>query len=72
MYTGLPMAFMLISSLVALLSKLRDFWRADYHLLLAAGTVLLLLAVGIIVEGVRAFMRRDRYSDDLVVFAVQP
>lgn len=72
LYTGLPMAFMLTSSLVALLSKLRDFWKADYYLLLAAGTVLLLLAVGIIIEGVRAFMRRDRYADDLVVFAVKP
>ncbi len=70
-YTGLPMAFMLISTFVALIEKLWDFWKDRYYLLLITGTGLLLLAIGIIVEGVKAFLRRERHADDLITFAAE-
>ena len=68
-YTALPMLFMLVSTLTAMISKLKGFYDRDQYLLLAVGGALLAIAAGIIIEGFRAFARRDRYGDDLIVFA---
>ena len=72
LYTGLPMMFMLVSTFAALLRKLSDFWKKDQTLLLVVGCVLLLLAVGIIIEGVRSFLRRERQTDDAITFIDEP
>ncbi len=69
LFTGLPMVFMLISTFTALVKNLIDFWRDDRYLLLVVGTVLLLVALGIVVEGLRAFRRRERHTDDVITFA---
>ena len=71
-YTGLPMVFMLVSTFAALLRKLSDFWRKDQTLLLVVGCVLLFLAIGIIIEGVRSFLRGERHTDDAITFIDEP
>jgi len=68
-FTGLPMVFMLVSTTVALLSKLWEFYKLEQGLLLLVGSVLLLLAAGIVVEGVRAFLGGQHYEDDQIVLA---
>ncbi len=67
-YTGLPMAFMLISTFTAIFEKLKGFWKNDQHLLFAVGSVLLLIGLGIIIEGIRAFRRNDRHATDNITF----
>ncbi len=67
-YTALPMVFMLVSTLTAMVEKLKVFKEKEQHLLLVVGLALFLIAVGIIIEGIRAFARRDRYDDDAIVF----
>ena len=57
--TGLPMFFMLASTLVAMASNLRDFWRRSDVPLLVVGGVLLVLALWLCIEGVAA-AHRDR------------
>ena len=69
LYTALPMLFMLVSTLTAMISKLKGFYDRDQYLLLTVGGALLAIAAGIIIEGCRAFARRDRCSDDLIAFA---
>ena len=68
-YTALPMVFMLVSTLTAMVEKLRGFKENEQYLLLTVGVALFLIAVGIIIEGVRAFARRERYDDDAITFA---
>lgn len=55
LYTGIPMAFMLVSTLAAMVLNLRDF-RRDWHeggaILFVVGSVLLVLAVWLCVEAV--------------------
>jgi carbon starvation protein len=61
-FTGLPAAFMLASTVVAMVINLEDFWarRHDGTLLLfGVGLVLLVLALWLVVEALIAF-RRDR------------
>ncbi len=69
LYTGLPMVFMLISTFTALAENLVDFFKKGQYLLLVVGMVLFLVAVGIVVEGLRAFLQRQRHTDDEIVFA---
>ncbi len=59
-FTGLPAVFMLISTFIAIIEKLVGFYGDDQHLLLTVGGALLLTGVGIVIEGARAFARRDR------------
>ena len=66
------MVFMLVSTFAALLRKLSDFWKKDQTLLLVVGCVLLLLAIGIIIEGVRSFLRGERHTDDAITFIDEP
>ncbi len=67
-YTALPMVFMLVSTLTAMVEKLKGFKENKQYLLLTVGVALFLIAVGIIIEGIRAFARRERYDDDAIVF----
>lgn len=69
LYTAIPMAFMLVSTFTALVQNLIGFVRDRQYLLAAVGSVLLLIGVGVVVEGIRAFVRRDRYTDEQIVFA---
>ena len=69
-FTGLPMLFMLGSTIVAMLDNLAGFWAQRGEgggLLFAVGTILLVLAVWLVVEGLGA-LRRTRGqppTDDL-------
>ncbi len=67
--TALPMLFMLISTLTAMVKKLMGFFENDQHLLFCVSGALFLIAIGIIVEGLRAFARREHHDDDAIVFA---
>ncbi len=69
LFTGVPMVFMLISTFIALIENLIGFYEKDQYLLLVVGSALLLVAVGIVVEGLRAFLRRERHTDDVITFA---
>ncbi|UCC32039.1 MAG: hypothetical protein JSU86_07115, partial [Phycisphaerales bacterium] len=60
--------FMLISTFTALAENLVDFFKKGQYLLLVVGTILFLVAVGIVVEGLRAFLQRQRHTDDEIVF----
>jgi len=67
--TGVPMIFMLVSTFTALVENLADFAKNRQYLLLTVGTALLLLAVGIVVEGVRAFLARRRFDNEEITFS---
>ena len=41
------------------IENLIAFWTKGQHLLFVIGTALLIVAVGIVVEGIRAHLRRD-------------
>lgn len=68
-YTGVPMIFMLISTFLALYKNLIGFWNEGRILLFVVGAALFLAAVGVIVEGVRAFVRHDRFASNAIEFA---
>ena len=68
-YTALPMMFMLVSTLTAMVQKLKGFYDADQYLLLAVGGALFVIAISIIIEGARAFTRRESFKDDAIIFA---
>ena len=62
-YTAVPMIFMLITTLTAMLIKIRDFWNADTYLLLVLGGVILVLSIWLAVEaGIRILRREDPAS----------
>ncbi len=65
-YTAVPAVFILISTFTAIIQKLMGFWRAEQWLLLAVGGALLVMGVLIIVECVRAFMRKTSTTDENV------
>jgi len=60
LYTLLPMLFMLVSTLSAMLSKLRDFWNAGEWVLLLTGAVLFVGAIWLTVEAWLAVRRYRR------------
>jgi len=68
-YTGIPAVFMLGSTFIALGENLKGFYDKEQYLLLIVGSLLFLVALGIVIEGIRALMRGDRYETDEVVFA---
>lgn len=51
-YTGVPMLFMLVTTLAAMLIKMRDFWNSGSHLLLTLGGIIFLLSLWLAVEAV--------------------
>lgn len=62
-FTGVPMLFMLGSTILAMLSNLRDFWRRwdeGTGALFVVGSILLLMAIWLVVEAVLAFGRARR------------
>ncbi len=65
-FTALPMVFMLVSTGVAMVRKLAGFAVDREYLLLAVGVALMLIGVGIFVEGLRAYRRRERYTDEII------
>ncbi len=62
-YTAAPMIFMLITTLTAMLIKIRDFWNDETYLLLTMGGVILVLSIWLAVEaGIRIFRKEDAAS----------
>ncbi len=61
-FTGLPMAFMLISTMTAIVENLREFYLAGNHLLLVMGLLLFVAGIWIVIEGIIAFCRRERFD----------
>ena len=59
-YTAVPMAFMLVSTMVAMASALGDFWRARDWLLLITGGVLFVIGIWLSVEAIAAVRRYRR------------
>ncbi len=60
LFTGIPMLFMLGTTLTAMVLNLRDFymrWHEDGALLFVVGLVLLLLALWLVVEAVITLVR---------------
>ncbi|MHC4698480.1 MAG: carbon starvation CstA family protein [Planctomycetota bacterium] len=68
-FTGLPAAFMLVSTFTALVENLAAFFSKGQYLLFVVGSALLLVGVGIVVEGIRAFLRSEHYSEDVITLA---
>ena len=65
-FTAVPMLFMLVSTFIALIENLMGFYEHKQHLLLVVGMCLLLVAMAIVYEGLRAFLRRERRTDDAI------
>jgi carbon starvation protein len=59
-YTAVPMFFMLVSAMAAMVSKLRDFWSARDWLLLGTGGVLFVIAIWLGGEAIVAVRRYRR------------
>ncbi len=68
-FTGVPMAFMLASTFIALVTNLKSFYDKGQTLLLVVGSALLFVGVSIVLAGVVAFARGERYEDDVITFA---
>ena len=51
-YTGVPMVFMLITTLTAMVIKIRDFWNSETYLLLILGGGIFLLSLWLGLEAV--------------------
>ena len=68
-YTLLPMAFMLVSTLLAMASNLITFWTDSQWVLLATGTTIFVLAVWLAVESALAvrLVRRHPITEGLEV-----
>ncbi len=56
-FTGVPMVLMLISTLTAMVFKLRDFWQGGNMTLFIVGLILLVLAVWLTIEAVITLVR---------------
>jgi carbon starvation protein len=56
-YTLVPMVFMMVTTLVAMVSNVRTFFLEGSYLLLAVGGVVLFLALWLVAEGVLRFTR---------------
>ena len=67
LYTGVPMVFMLVSTVIAMVSNLRDFharWNEGGAILFVVGSMLLVLAVWLVVEAAIAYKKIDREKRD--------
>jgi carbon starvation protein len=62
--TGIPMLVMTVTTLVAMVSNLVRFWNEGQMLLFTLGALLLVLAAGIITEGVRSVVAARRTRAD--------
>jgi len=68
-FTGVPMAFMLVSTFTALVTNLKSFYDKGQTLLLIVGTLLLIVGVSIVISGIAAFARNKHYEDDVITFS---
>ena len=59
---------MLVSTFVAVVEKLRGFLNDGHYLLLCVGGALLLITLGIIIEGARTVLRGEHHDDDMISF----
>jgi len=59
-YTAAPMIFMLITTLTAMLIKIRDFWNDKTYLLLVLGGVILILSIWLAIEAGIRILRKDK------------
>jgi len=57
LYTLVPMVFMIVTTLVAMVSNVKTFFEQQNYLLLGVGGMVLGLALWLIVEGVLRFTR---------------
>jgi len=57
LYTAIPMVFMLVTTIVAMVANVRRFYDQGSYLLLFVGAIVLLLAVWLVVEGILRFTR---------------
>lgn len=58
-FTAIPMLFMIITTVVAMLIKIRDFWEVESYLLLAIGLGVFGLSIWLVVEAILR-VRRGR------------
>lgn len=72
LFTGIPAAFMLVSTFTAIFRKLADFWNEEQTLLLIVGGSLLLIGIGVIIESILAFSRNDKTTDDIIQMEAPP
>lgn len=56
-YTAIPMLFMLVTTLSAMILNVRTFYEQGSYLLLAVGGAVLVLAVWLVIEGVLRFSK---------------
>ena len=59
-FTACPMAFMMLTTLVAMAVKLRDFWNLRSYLLLSVGGIILGLSLWLVLESVLKVFRGRR------------
>ncbi len=61
-FTACPMAFMMVTTLVAMAIKMRDFWNLKSYLLLSVGGIVLGLSLWLVVESILKVLqgRADR------------
>ena len=59
-YTAVPMVFMLITTLPAMVIKIRDFWNGGTHLLLVVGGGIFLLSLWLAVEAILRVFKDKR------------
>jgi carbon starvation protein len=64
LYTGIPMVFMLVTTLTAMIDQISGFLDKGQHLLLAVDLVLLTLAVWLAVEAALALRRGAPEGDE--------
>jgi carbon starvation protein len=61
-FTAVPMVFMLVTTFVAMVIKLKDFWELKTYLLLCVGGGILILAIWLSVEGILRVLQLRRQS----------
>ena len=62
-YTAGPMIFMLITTLTAMLIKIRDFWNNKTYLLLILGGMILVLSIWLAVEAGLRILKKDKFVE---------
>ena len=63
--TALPMGFMLITTLVAMIIKLKDFWSKEANLLLFLGSGIFLLSIWLTVEAILRIIQSQQVNDPI-------
>jgi carbon starvation protein len=65
LYTLIPMAFMLVTTLVAMVYNIGTFYESGSLLLLGVGVILLVLAIWLVVEAILRFRSiREEMRDE--------